>query len=117
MKKETLDLIALSMQPSENCHTIDKDGTKTPDYKGLTIRVELEEGKTKVYHIKRHRPSNFMLDSNMIDSYTTSLDDTWGFDRDRSKRTKWYTNDNFDKKLTSLTKEIKNKKYTIENGY
>ena len=115
--KNKLDLIALSKQASESCFIIEKDGSKTPDFKRLTIRVELAEGKTKVYHIKRHRPNMHMADPNMIDTYTTFPNDPWGYDRDRTKKTKWYTADGLDKKLVALAREIRNKEYTIEYGY
>ena len=117
MKNQLVDLIALSKQASENCFSVHADGSKTPDFKRLTIRVELGDGKTKVYHIKRHRPSVHMADPNMIDTYTTFPDDAWGFYGGRTKRTKWYTNAGLDKKLQALAREIRNKEYVIETGY
>ena len=117
MKNQLVDLVTLSKQPSENCFTVHADGSKTPDFKRLIIRVALGEGKTKVYYIKRHRPNMHMADPNMIDTCTTRPGGVWGFYGDRTKRTKWYTNADFDKKLQALAREIRNKEYVIETGY
>jgi hypothetical protein len=108
------NLKELTKLKSKHCFTIEKDGTQTPEYTDLYIRVLLENGNTKHYRIHR---STFTSDSakHMITTYITLPDSTFYHGDRENGRCKIYKDKEFEIKLEKLSKELEKQNITFQN--
>ena len=106
------NLKELTKIESKHCFTKGKDGIFIPEYLNLWIRILNEDGSIKHYHIKREKHGTRL---NSINTYTRKTDKTFYSGEEDNKRFKVYTDEEFDKKLDKLSKELENKNIIFQN--
>jgi hypothetical protein len=97
------NLKALTKLKSKHCFTVNKDGSQTPQYIDLHIRVANDDGTTKYYQISR---ASYGTRNHMITTYIKYPDSTFYYGNDVSRRCKLYNDEEFEKKLDKLAKEL-----------
>ena len=106
------NLKALTKLKSKHCFTINPDGSKTPEYVDLHIRVLNEDGTTKYYQISR---ASYGTRNHMITTYIKLPDATFYYGTEVSRRCKLYNDEEFEKKLDKLSKELSKQNVISQN--
>jgi hypothetical protein len=106
------NLKTLTKLKSKHCFTIDPNGLQTPEYVDLHIRVLNEDGTTKYYQISR---ASYGTRNHMITTYIKYPDSTFYYGNDVSRRCKLYNDEEFEKKLDKLAKELSKQNIIFQN--
>ena len=106
---ESINLIELSLIKSEYCFTVNADGSRSPQFGRVLIRVENEDGSLKYYNIQRCHMDKY----HSIETYTLQPNRyCYSEDRD-NKRYKIYKKEDFDKRLNKISKQLAGLKFKI----
>ena len=90
---------------SKDCFFVNGDGKLLPNYLDFNIQVLNKDGSVKFYNISRS-PEGGIGRIHMIITYVKLPDVTFYYRNEVNKRCKLYTNEEFDKKLDKLAKEL-----------
>ena len=106
---ESINLIELSLNKSEYCFTVNKDGSRSPQFERVSVRVENNDGSIKYYKITRCHMDKY----HSIETYTIQPNHNSYSGFGDNKLYKLYNKEDFDKRLNKISKQLIGLKFKI----